>query len=233
MKYALYGDGVHDDTPAIQEMLDRKGVVRLPQPEKKYLITSTLVIHSNTEFVLDRFTEIKLAAKSNAPMLTNDDHENGNCRIVINGGIWNGNNLEQAPNPQMLADEFGNAGNSDAYKRMPVPADYPVDPVAGKALACNPDLPYHPKRYYGVIWRLVNIDGLDVENITLKDPVSYAVQNANVRNFTFRHITFDYNLGNPSPDNMDGIHFDGYCRNGYYRRNKNSGNFIRNFCNRV
>lgn len=215
MKYALYGDGVNDDTAAIQEMLDKGGLVALPEPEKFYLISATLKIHSDTEFVLGRFTEVRLAAKSNAPMLTNSDHVNGNKNILINGGIWNGNNIEQAPNPQMLADEFGNAGNSDAYKRMPVPADYPADPVAGKPLSWNPDLPYHPDRYYGVIWRFVNIDRLEVENITLKDPVAYAVQSGNVRNFTFRHITFDYNLGNPSPDNMDGLHFDGHCRNGY------------------
>lgn len=41
----LYGDGVHDDHAAIQEMID-SGVceVSLPVPEKYYLITKTLVI---------------------------------------------------------------------------------------------------------------------------------------------------------------------------------------------
>ena len=76
-------------------------------------------------------------------------------------------------------------------------------------------MPYCADRYYGVIWRFVNVDELCVENIILRNPVSYAVQSGNVRNFTFKHITFDFNLGNPSPDNMDGLHFDGFCRNGY------------------
>ena len=217
MNNTLFGDGIHDDTAAIQEMLDTNKCVYLAPAKNFYLISKTLKLHSGNELHLDRFTEIRLAAKSNCAMLTNDDHTNGNQRICITGGIWNGNNLEQAPNPQMLADKDGNAGNSDAYKRMQIPDDYPVDPVHGKALPCNPNLPYHPDRYYGVIWRFVNVDGFEVQNIILKDPVCYAVQCGNVRNFTIEHVTFDYNLGNPSPDNMDGLHFDGFCRNGFIR----------------
>ena len=215
MNNILYGDGIHDDTLAIQQMIDGQSCVRLPAPEKFYLISKTLKLHSGSELHLDRFTEIKLAAKSNCPMLTNDDHEGGNSRICVTGGIWNGNNLEQAPNPQMLADCDGNAGNSDAFRRMQVPADYPADPILGKATYWIPDLPYHPDRYYGVIWRFVNVDGFEASDIILKDPVCYAVQCGSLRNFTFKHITFDFNLGNPSPDNMDGLHFDGYCRNGF------------------
>lgn len=215
MNYTLYGDGIHDDTAAIQQMIDEKSCVHLPAPEKFYLISKTLKLHSNSELHLDRFTEIKLAPKSNCPMLTNDDHKNGNKRICITGGIWNGNNLEQAPNLQMLADKDGNAGNADAYKRMQIPEDYPVDPVKKVALAWDSTIPYHPDRYYGIIWRFVNVDGFEVQNIILKDPVTYAVQCGNVRNFTFEHVTFDFNMGNPSPDNMDGLHFDGFCRNGF------------------
>ena len=214
----LYGDGIHDDTAAIQELIDTKKCVHLPAPDNFYLISKTLKLHSGCELHLDRFTEIKLADKSNCPMLSNDDHSNGNRRICITGGIWNGNNLKQAPNPQMLADKDGNAGNSDAYKRMQVPADYPADPVSKDALSAlswNADVPYHPDRYYGIIWRFVNVDTFEVQNVTFKDPVTYAVQCGNVRNFTFEHITFDFNLGNPSPDNMDGLHFDGFCRNGF------------------
>ena len=217
MKNILYGDGIHDDTAAIQEMIDNGKTVVLPAPEKYYLISKTLKLHSELELRLDRFAEVRLAPWSNCPMLTNCDHANGNRRIVISGGIWNGNNREQAPNPQMLASADDNAGNTDARKRMPVPENYPVDPVAGKALDWSEahKMAYHPERYYGVIWRFVNVDGLTVENIILRDPVSYAVQSAKLTNFTFKHITFDFNLGNPSPDNMDGLHFDGFCRNGY------------------
>ena len=53
--YNLYGDGIHDDAPAIQEMLD-SGVsaVVLPAPKKNYAIGSTLVIHSGQSLVLPR-----------------------------------------------------------------------------------------------------------------------------------------------------------------------------------
>lgn len=44
--YTLYGDGIHDDYPAIQEMLDSgTSEVTLPAPEKNYLISKTLKIH--------------------------------------------------------------------------------------------------------------------------------------------------------------------------------------------
>ena len=41
-KYILYGDGIHDDYPAIQEMID-SGVceVSLPAPKQKYIITKS------------------------------------------------------------------------------------------------------------------------------------------------------------------------------------------------
>ena len=46
--YTLYGDGIHDDTNAIQEMID-SGVceVILPAPKKFYLISKPLELPSN------------------------------------------------------------------------------------------------------------------------------------------------------------------------------------------
>ena len=56
MKHILYGDGIHDDYPAIQEMIN-SGVceVTLPVPEKNYLISQTLVLPSNFKLILPRF----------------------------------------------------------------------------------------------------------------------------------------------------------------------------------
>ena len=61
MKHTLYGDGIHDDYPAIQEMID-SGVceVSLPVPQKHYLISKTLVLPSDFRLVLT-YAEIKLA----------------------------------------------------------------------------------------------------------------------------------------------------------------------------
>ena len=67
MKYKLYGDGVHSDLPAIQEMLDSgMSLVYLPVPEKNYLIDGTIFINSNQELRLDRYTVIRLADNSSA-----------------------------------------------------------------------------------------------------------------------------------------------------------------------
>ena len=44
----LYGDGIHDDYEAIQELLDSGNcLVSLPMPTKNYLISKTLRVHSN------------------------------------------------------------------------------------------------------------------------------------------------------------------------------------------
>ena len=44
----LYGDGVHDDAPAIQAMLDSGACeISLPAPEKHYAVGATLRIHGH------------------------------------------------------------------------------------------------------------------------------------------------------------------------------------------
>ena len=70
--YQLYGDGIHDDTAAIQEMID-SGVceVSLPAPKKHYLISKPLELPSNFRLVLPRFAVIKLADWSNCVMVRN------------------------------------------------------------------------------------------------------------------------------------------------------------------
>ncbi len=215
MAYRLYGDGIHDDTAAIQELLDsRKCCIALPAPEKHYLISQTLKIHSDQELRFDRWTGIKLAPQSNCPMIANSDCINGNKNIAVSGGIWDGNNQEQAPNPQMLGEETANHENPDARKRMRIPDDYPVDPGEGKAFAWKGMRPFHPDRYLGLIMRFYHVDRFELSHMTLKNPVTYAVLCGKVSNFTIGHITFDFNEGNPSPNNMDGIHFEGFSRNG-------------------
>ena len=210
MKHQLYGDGIHDDTAAIQEMLD-SGIVRisLPEPEKNYLISKTLKIHSCQELVLSRWTIVKLAPGSNCPMLANDDFEKGSSRIVIRGGIWDFDNIHQAPNPMMVVDQ-----PRDSH-RMSVPEDYPVDPVDGMRHGLRRNDPYHHDRYFGMIFQFINIDGFEMSDLVLKNPVTYAAKFARLSNFTIKHITFDFNEGNPSPDNMDGLHFDGFCHDGF------------------
>ena len=98
----LAGDGVTDDTAAIQARLDGgTSCVYLPPPAKCYLISKTLKIGSNQELRLDRFSVVRLAPKSNCPMVENRGYVGGSDRrIAITGGIWDMANLDQSPNPQ-------------------------------------------------------------------------------------------------------------------------------------
>jgi hypothetical protein len=93
----LVGDGAHDDTAAIQALLDsRRTLVYLPAPPKHYLISQPLRIHSNQTLQLDRYTVIRLKDGSDCLMITNDDHERGNENIALIGGVWDMHNEGQS-----------------------------------------------------------------------------------------------------------------------------------------
>ena len=65
-KYVLYGDGIHDDTDAIQELIDHSGCeLSLPVPQENYLISRPLEIPSNFKLKLPRYAKIRLADGSN------------------------------------------------------------------------------------------------------------------------------------------------------------------------
>ncbi|MBQ7916330.1 MAG: hypothetical protein IJ315_06040 [Firmicutes bacterium] len=210
--YKLYGDGIHDDFPAIQEMLDSGSCeVILPAPAKNYLITQTLVLSSNTRLVLPRFATIRLADGANCPMVmtrvVSDPDEgriphafNDLCKhlwshvtdysptaitenIEICGGIWDFNNLNQLPNPEQ----------SKCYE----PHGYSGDGML----------------FYGV--RNIKLSGM-----TLRNPVHYGVTFDRATYFTVEDITFDYTTCNPLFINMDGVHFNGNCHFGVIRNLK-------------
>ncbi|MDR2774832.1 MAG: hypothetical protein LBC19_08835 [Tannerella sp.] len=92
----LTGDGVADDTEAIQALLDSKAkTVYLPEPKVCYLVSRALRIYSDQTLKLDPNTVIRLADNAMDYLLINSDRENGNKNISIIGGIWDGNNIHQ------------------------------------------------------------------------------------------------------------------------------------------
>ena len=96
--YQLYGDGLHDDTQAIQQMLDSgTSEVTLPAPIREYLISDCLRIHSGQTLRLSPTTRVRLQDHSDCLMLTNA--EIGSHDIAVIGGIWDFNNQNQSPNP--------------------------------------------------------------------------------------------------------------------------------------
>ena len=202
MKFNLYGDGFHDDTDAIQEMLDTMRDVTLPEPEKYYLISRSLVIHSNTKLTLPRYAEIRLAPHSDCVMIKNEtvdevgdrfapkiydfakkffsyvnmysmDHPCENIEIC--GGIWNFNNKEQKPNAFSTGIHDGYSG-------------------------------------FGMLF--LNVRNLKISSLTFKDPITFAVTLDTISYFQVSDITFDYNDGNLYQSNMDGIHVCGNCHHG-------------------
>ncbi len=210
--YTLYGDGIHDDYPAIQEMIDSGACdVTLPAPKKNYLISKTLVVPSYFKLSLPRFATIKLADGANCPMIRNkwtaveDDgktvrtgrHKIWNfatrispaaehtcTNIEICGGIWDFNNNGQRANPLVTLD-FGE--NED---------------------------------YTGFGFQFFNVKNLKICSMTMKDPITFALTIDICSYFTIEDITFDFNFGNPIALNMDGVHLDGYCHHGVIRNLK-------------
>ena len=188
----LYGDGLHDDTDAIQELLDQRGTVNIP--DGYYLITKPLIIHSNTHFRLSSQATLHLADGANCSLLDNDGlyTDQTNVNITIEGGIWDGNHMAQErqriPNECRPGDE-------------------------------NEDKPCEKETYISNIYlvflvRLVHTEGLTVKNLTFKNPTSFAIHIADSRYFNVENITLDFDLLKP---NMDGVHIQGPARFGKIR----------------
>ncbi len=192
-KYTLFGDGINDDTLAIQELLDSKmSVVELPVPKVNYSISKTLIIHSNQTLKLGATTVIKLLPNSSCIMITNEENAHD---VVISGGIWDYNNTYQAPNP-LKTGEWYNGKNLTHGDGNP-----------------QTIIEYNDS-YLGVPMRFLGVQRFTLSDLTVKNPVTFCVQIANAKYFTIENIRFDQNFGNPTPENMDGIHLDGGCKYG-------------------
>ncbi|HHX53354.1 MAG TPA: hypothetical protein GX704_00415 [Clostridiales bacterium] len=203
--YNLYGDGINDDYPAIQRMLDSgTASVNLPPPEKCYLLSKTLKIHSNQELILPRFARIRLADSANCCMLENAEPRERNENIRVSGGIWDMNHKNQHPNPY----HFPNPITGEKFKDT------------AKRLNYNADDRLFIDAYTGHCFRFNSVKNLIFENLTIVNPVVYGAQFAFVEDFTVRDLVFDYTEGSPRLWNLDGIHFEGGCRNGYVKNLK-------------
>lgn len=201
--YQLFGDGINDDYPAIQEMLD-SGIceVVLPAPKKNYVISKTLKIHSNQCLRLGRFTTVRLADGANCEMIENVDFDNFNENICIDGGIWDMNHSKQWPNPYHFPDENGK---------------YFFDKVGWEYRDFSRFREYNSFMrgvYTGMCMRFCRIKRFILKNVTFKNPVVYGVQLGFIEEFTVRDIVFDYTEGSPKLWNMDGVHLEGNCKHG-------------------
>lgn len=231
--YTLYGDGIHDDAPAIQEMLDSGACeVALPAPKKHYLIQSTLWLPSNIRFVLPRFAEIKLA-------------DGANCAMIRNKGVYApGKHLpeeyylraERRMKERIArGDKMENCSMEDAHRHVycfnyyvdemsPAEEDANVNiELCGGIWNCNNlgqepnpqrENKYTAKDFTGKAMIFYNVRNLKITSLTVKDPTNYAICIDRAKYFTVSDIFFDFNYGNPVPVNMDGVHVDGNCHYG-------------------
>ena len=209
MTNILYGDGIHDDYPAIQEMLD-SGIceVVLPAPKVRYLISKTIKIHGGQTLRLPRFAEIMLADDSNCCMIEDDDFSTWKENIAIVGGIWNMNNQNQDPNPFHFPDKNGTM----LYERLGVKEE--------DAQKYRATLTEFPKTYGGYCMQFCRIRNFILSDFTLRDPVNFGIDMGYIEDFTVSDIIFDYKHGAPKLWNLDGVHVEGYSKRGVIRNLK-------------
>ena len=202
---ALYGDGIHDDRPAIQAMLDSgMPLVHLPIPQNRYSLSGTLYIHSGQTLLLDSGARVTLLPDANCAMLENADADTWSADITVIGGIWDMNHSAQNPNPYHFPDPKTGKKTRDVYKEIG------YTPESGKM----------PPIYTGMCFRFSHIRRFRFADITIVNPVTYGLQCSYVEDFTVENLQFDYTEGSPKLWNMDGIHIEGGCKNGLVRNLK-------------
>lgn len=181
----LYGDGIHDDTLALQAMLDRCGMVMIEHPGT-YRISRTLVIHSNTRFMLSPGARLLAAPLSRCALIENEHFAGGgrDRNIEIIGGEWDGN-----------CDAMGLDAVYEAVHRE--------------------DQPYSPSLFKGKLIRFAHADRIMLEKMTVRNPVSYGIQIADAVGFVVRDLWFDYDchFGTTDGVHINGPARDGVIEN--------------------
>lgn len=177
----LYGDGIHDDTAEIQKMLNARGIVTLNRPGT-YLITKTLIIGSNTRLVLSPGARLLAAPMSRCALIENEHFAGGGRDENI--GLEGGIFDGNC-------DEMGLDALYEAQHRL--------------------DDEYSPSLFKGKLIRLAHVTNIALEGLTVRNPVSYGIQIADVVGFAVRDIRFDYNWHFGT---TDGVHINGPAHNG-------------------
>jgi parallel beta-helix repeat protein len=99
LDFGAVGDGVTDDTAAIQAAVDAANVVTFPKtPSGIYLVSNTIRLSDFARLTFDNNVTVKLADNSDVPIISNADSVGGNVGIEIYGGIFDANKTNQTGN---------------------------------------------------------------------------------------------------------------------------------------
>ena len=211
-QFTLYGDGIHDDTDAIQELIDSGACeITLPAPKKRYLISRTLTLPSNFKLKLPRYAVIRLMDGSDCPMVSNKLIRDYAERIpedkktVFDGVSYHLWYHVNEFSDEIMSENIELTGGIWDFNNM----NQTPNPEQTKKL--------DQYGYTGDGMLFYGVKGLKVSDMTFKDPVHYGATFDRVSYFTVENIKFDYNYGNPWAVNMDGVHFNGNCHYGLIR----------------
>ena len=173
------------DVDFLQSLIDGgKGIATFPDGE--FFLDKPLEIGDNTKILCSPKTHIVVKGGAFCPLLV-CKKRNGEItkNIIIEGGVWDGNNKNQT------------TGNFD-----------------GNTFLKNAG-------YTGQLIMLSFVENLSIIGLTIKDPYSFGIMLTAVNRFTIKNIIFDYNM---SKLNMDGLHINGYAKNGVITNIKGSTN---------
>ena len=81
----------------LQSLLDKGGNISLPA--KEYRISRKLLFRDSTHLRFDDGARVVLMPHSDCMLAGNADPLGGNYDISIEGGVWDMDNVNQAPNP--------------------------------------------------------------------------------------------------------------------------------------
>ncbi len=116
--FGAKGDGVNNDSPAIQEALieaKKRGGGTVRVPYGKYLINGSMTIYRNTRLISDEGVEFFKDKDYSGYMLKNGDRDdqftgyNGNGNIIVSGGLWDGRGYQYENGGTLIT--FGHAEN--------------------------------------------------------------------------------------------------------------------------
>lgn len=193
------GDFSKDDSFAVNQAIKFTSKV-LFTGNRTTIIKKPIILRSGSTVIADGNFTIKLGDASNCTLLKNEHidlpitgdgvvtYPSGfvrNSNITIKGGIWDGNGLKQAR----------------GYNDRP--------DVDGTPQFIDGD----GTDYIGFMMKFADIDGLVMEDITLKDARTYMVAAGGLNHYRFNNILMQRSF---KMENADGIHLHGHNYDGAF-----------------